>query len=299
MNRLWTLPSVVLLTVAMTTSVLESPAAASPTPAYQATDLGTLGGAWSAAHAINNRDEIVGGSQTADGRNHPFLWRNGIMTDLGQLDASGEGFGVATDINDAGQVIGVSEGRDGMHSFLWTDGVLTDLGTLGGSYTVAWAINNRGQVVGYSFPAGVGPAHGFLWQRGVMTDLGELTEAVDINDRGQVIGRCGDPSTACLWTRGRTIILGLEGATAINDRGWIVGDFVHEDFSVGTGLWRSGRTTELATLGGTRMWAGALNDRGQVIGTSTTAEGALHGFLWQNGRMVDLADKARADFEVE
>ena len=46
-----------------------------------------------------------------------------------------------------------------------------DLGTLGGEESWAWAINNRGQVVGWSETTD-GDIHPFLWEKGEMTDLG-------------------------------------------------------------------------------------------------------------------------------
>jgi probable HAF family extracellular repeat protein len=43
--------------------------------------------------------------------------------------------------------------------FFWQDGEMTDMGTLGGTFTIATGINNRGQAVGYS------ARHAFLWTR--------------------------------------------------------------------------------------------------------------------------------------
>ena len=51
-------------------------------------DLGTLGGAWSQALAVNAAGQVVGLSGTAKGENHAFSWtRTGGMVDLGTIDA--------------------------------------------------------------------------------------------------------------------------------------------------------------------------------------------------------------------
>src|SRR2546427_12260899 len=52
-------------------------------------DLGTLGGVFSSASAINANGQVVGGSQTADGTYHAFSWTAaGGMVDLGTLSGS-------------------------------------------------------------------------------------------------------------------------------------------------------------------------------------------------------------------
>src|SRR5215204_2010392 len=67
-----------------------------------------------------------------------------------------------------------------------------DLGTLGGSHSWASAINDPGQVVGYSNLAGDQNYHAFLYKDGKMTDLGTLggtsSEAKGINISSQVVG---------------------------------------------------------------------------------------------------------------
>ena len=68
---------------------------------------------------------------------------------------------------------------------------MIDLGTLGGGSSIAYAVNDLGQVVGTSFDAGV--SHAFSWTSADgMIALGTLggssSYAQALNDRGQVVG---------------------------------------------------------------------------------------------------------------
>ena len=97
------------------------PASGKPVGAgqYSITDLGTLGGNYSYATAINSRGQVVGSSNTASGEEHAFLWENGKMTDLGTLP--GGGLSLAQDINNRGQVVGSScTDLPECHAVLWT-----------------------------------------------------------------------------------------------------------------------------------------------------------------------------------
>ena len=235
-------------------------------------DLGTLGGEFSEAVAINDDGQIVGSADTErskQGRRiaHAFLWEKGKMRDLGTLPGFESG-SQAVAINDRGQVVGSSlsgasdkHGRSIWHAFLWQKGTMRDLGTLGGPSSSAYAINERGQVVGAADTkviarSGHHVTHAFLWQDGRMIDLGSLggsSGALAINEHDQGLGSSDVPN----------------GTRAV--------------------LWEKGRMTNLGTLpDGYNSYPGAINDQGQIVGKSSVASHYWHAFLWQKGRMIDL-----------
>jgi probable HAF family extracellular repeat protein len=166
---------------------------------------------------------------------------------------------------------------------------------ISGDRVGAYAMNDRGQVVGH-YEVAPDVLHPFLWQRGRMTDLGVLETgpeergmARDINAGGDVVGSSerGGRQRAVLWRRGRIIELGHLGsgssyATAINDRGQIIGTSYTVSGEPRGFIWERGRMRDLGVGGFTQPLD--INNRGQVVGWSGRGvEGPQHAFLWRRG----------------
>ena len=124
-------------------------------------ELGTLAGAnaRSVALGINADNQIIGWSNTPDGRARAFLWQNGQMVDLGTLPGYRES--TAVSINDAGWIVGwAAKGERQLMPVLWYDGQIYNLqylvqhGLSGWTLRRAHAVNNLGQIVGYGFYRG-------------------------------------------------------------------------------------------------------------------------------------------------
>src|SRR5262249_26571588 len=209
-----------------------------------------------------------------------------------------------------------------------------DLGTFGGTFSWSFALNNRGQVVGFaSLPDG--SRHGFLWQDGVMIDLGTLggpnSSAFAINERGAITGVaetltpdplaeefCSPAHLICVpfvWRKGVMTPLPTLGGNnggghGINARGQVVGraETDHRDptcvppqvLQYRPVIWTDGEAHELPTISGDPDgWAVFINARGQVLGVSTDCKfSAFHGVLWEEESVTDLGNLGGATQNV-
>jgi probable HAF family extracellular repeat protein len=223
----------------------------------------TLGGDNSFATEVNNRGLVVGWAETAvhdPTCNTPQVlqFRAAVWDPAGnrihQLHPlPGDSASAATAINDQDQVVGISGKCDiavgrfsARRAVMWDHGHVIDIGGLGGvAWNTAMALDNAGVVVGFADTtgdqSGVPNFRAFIWtkEEGIK-DLGTLpgdilSEALDINDRGQVVGiSIGASATrAFIWQNGKMTNLQtlmppgyanlLESAQAINDQGQITG----------------------------------------------------------------------------
>ena len=229
-----------------------------------------------------------------------------VITDLGTLGGSVSN---AVAINARGEVIGWSfTATEGSHGFLWRSGQMVDLGP-----GEAVAMNDKGRVVVVRSFAGRSWSR--VWAGGRSRALPPLSgwrdsEAIAINDRGQIVGSSGKKPYgsddvgvhhAVMWQDGRITDLGTLGgtsseATAINERGEIAGWSETKTGRTHAFLWRHGKMTDLGV--NVSGWTVALNDRGLVVADRVTRSLSRRAFLWRDGRIRDLGTLGGAQSEV-
>ena len=267
---------------------------------YAVTNLGTLGGTLSSAFGINNLGWVTGAANLqGDQTEHPVLWRNRTIVDLGTL-GGGNGsagfplknnlglvpaFAQTSETDPLGENWNFSCSPGGNlcqatdlveHGFLWFGGSTFSMPTLGGNNSAAWGANDWGTVVGLAETATVDSNcvapqvldyEAVLWTplNNHMNALppypgDTVGAAVGINDYGQIVGATGSCAP----------VSPAIGAHAV--------------------LWESGKVKDLGSLGGALSnVAYAINNHGQVVGISDLAgDTTAHAFLWEEGAIHDL-----------
>ncbi|HEU0077114.1 MAG TPA: hypothetical protein VFQ76_05650, partial [Longimicrobiaceae bacterium] len=194
------------------------------------------------ANGLNDAGQVVGctGSISGGGEERPLLGEAGR---LWYLAGTGLERGCAHDINNQGVVVGEAKQGQGSRAFVLAGGRLTFVSVAGDSVARGVAVNSRGHVAVNSwrtrreaqYVSSLGRAS--LWRGGEPVPLGHLSwaaagpgqvadtrefshTAVDLNDRGEVVGTsdgmvCTTDRSTCftryrafLWRDGRMIDLG-------------------------------------------------------------------------------------------
>ncbi|MCC6320442.1 MAG: hypothetical protein IT438_03275 [Phycisphaerales bacterium] len=234
------------------------------------------GGSDGVANSVNSAGVIVGSCRDAGGVQRPVRWDlvggQWLITDLGTLEATNQGFGVATRVNESGQIAGYATVSvpGPYRGFIMTGAIKVDVGTLSYSgnlaYSQALGLNENGHVSGFAYRVLGGPEHGLLYTGG----------------RGQDI----TPPEQ----------FGLAQWHNVNSSG-VLGGYV--SFSETQGAFRpatsDGRSFNLVPLinGMTDGYGYDINDDGVFVGTMflpQPGQSIFRAFAHQNGVTVDLSE---------
>ncbi len=135
---------------------------------------------------------------------------------------------------------------------------VVDIGTLGADESVAFKINENGQILGCINDKG--KAYTFVWSIEnklelidlPLLDCNDVYGSINLNNSGQIYG------------------VNKQGRSFIWDRD--IGYY------------------EIGTLGGSSSYISASNDKGQLIGSSSTDKNISHAFFYDKFEMIDLTE---------
>ncbi len=145
--------------------------------------------------------------------------------------------------------------------------------------------NDRGEVIVFVYAGPGGPALAFVvWDSAtgrveLIAGVGPLPGLTDINNRGHVIGgiRSDDEHEAFLWDRSSPFAVHFldhtgwnsASATAINDRGQILGRVANDPTDMHVAVWDD--VDAPPRLLDCLMSAADINDAGQIVGRSSVS----------------------------
>jgi probable HAF family extracellular repeat protein len=287
-------------------------------------DLGTLGGPGSYGAAISDNGSVAGCADVDAVTAHAFIYRDGAMRDLGPGCAlavndrgtvagrAGDGelvvwlendiahlgvHGYIGGINNANVVVGSYAQGTGTRAFRFINGAVDTL--MDDPASSANAINARGEI------AGTSSAGAFVFRDGAINMLGTLggsrSDAKGINDASEVVGLATDEHgqpLSFLFDGGMKALQapGYSGATAINNRGQIVGNAEGSGgYFLDAGIYaRLDTLPPVVAQHWRKLTPTGINNQGWIVGTGTNPAGDLRAFLLIPGITPEKMKPARA-----
>lgn len=187
---------------------------------------------------INNLGQVAGRSYPSGAPSQQFLWTEGVGMTV--LPVPGADNAQVYDVDDHGNVVGFVYNSQGVsRTALWnasTDWNLVGNALPGYEKERPVAMSDNGMYIAGYASHQFNPGTAFIWDttsglRQLPTLGGGDSEASGVNNLGQVVGIAN--GQACLWKDGVVYDLSallpsdsgwtLNGASDINDSGWIVG----------------------------------------------------------------------------
>lgn len=284
-------------------------------PRYTLTHLRGVGAA-TIAYGINDAGVAVGASGefpsqvsgiSFNNSSQALMWgADGNPINLGRLPGqpATQGAG-ATDINNNGEVVGWAlqpfMTTTFMHAVRFSGGTASLLRSDLGAPSIAYRINDSGQIIGRTNAAGP-----FLVNGGSVTFLqspGAAAEVTDISNHGRMVGFetiPGNPTRPVEFRPGQSALVLSTGSVSsgtawgINDHGRIVGQIrvsvsTFDAHYPAVEFLGAGPST-LAPLGSFNRSANAINELGQIVGTSSAGLNfpPRRAAIFENGLALDL-----------
>jgi probable HAF family extracellular repeat protein len=247
------------------------------------------------AFAVNDRGEVAAVMAPGDPSGYTgraAVWRRGRVERSGPADVSAR----PRAISERGLVVGTMSGPVPSAPFSWTRrGDWQQL--VSGLYAEATDVNDRGQVLGYTWVdegGGTGVPRTGVWHDGDLTTAPDIVMAdgspLAINDRGQVVVYL-TTGNGGVWQVGGgvTELPGLGGdwsiGADINDAGHVAGVALDPAGQRRGTLWRGG--DDLIDIGPVETVV-AINEHDDVLGSRYLPDGSHQAFLWRDGVTTDL-----------
>jgi uncharacterized membrane protein len=259
----------------------------SPDPTNQKVDV----------NGISQAGVVVGDFVDSGGTYHAYTYnpQTAVYTTYNYPGAVGTYY---TGLNNSGQLSGVYLTASSSFGFLVINGVAQKIAPFSANQSVAYSINNSGQIVG----AYVAPGHGYIPYIGdpthgytiVQSPLGtQYALGNGLNDVGEVVGNYADSSGiqhGFFATKPNYLAFPLDYpganftvAEGINSAGTIAGNFSDDGGATTHGFLDTNGVFTQFDIPGSKpgsTFVGSINDAGQLVGSYVPIGGTqLVGFL--------------------